>query len=63
MDSLREAFNELNSSLKEANKVASKYRDALCALRKLCQHDWKCVGRDSHKEHYECSICGETDEW
>jgi hypothetical protein len=38
-------------------------RDAKRAIQKLCTHSMVSVGHDSHKEHYECTKCHETEEW
>jgi len=33
------------------------------ALQDICDHEWKNIGHDSHKDHYECNICSKTDCW
>lgn len=51
--------------LLEAKKIKQKEVQkldiAIRSLQELCDHDWVGDGHDSHKNHYRCSICGDTE--
>ena len=53
IDSLEEQKSKLR---KELDKVEA----AIEALQKVCVHQMEWVGNDSHKDHYKCEFCGET---
>jgi hypothetical protein len=62
-EEFKSIIKQVRKKLDESNEEARKYREVLASMRKICDHDWKYTGHDSHKDHYECSICGDTDIW
>ena len=60
---LRTLIMSLETERDELYEKLDPINKSITQLRKLCTHNWKNIGRDSHKDHYECTICGERDEW
>ena len=63
---MKEAIDQLIERKKKLSEQLNTVTDAIEALRRCCEHKlpndesaFKCVGNDSHQDHYECSICGE----
>lgn len=56
-------ITELHKKRRELSEKLSKVETAIRALQDICEHEWKDVGHDSHKNHYECPLCGAKDAW
>jgi hypothetical protein len=54
MDDLFEQRNKISEDLKKVN-------DVIESLRKVCDHEWKYDGHDSHHDWYKCVVCDESD--
>lgn len=57
---MKTTIEGLLSEKKELQKRLTQVNEAIRALQAVCSHEWKYVGHDSHKDHYECAICGDT---
>lgn len=55
-------FEELLSTQKKLSDDLAAIKKVIEATRALCPHDMRSVGYDSHKKHFECAICKETEE-
>lgn len=55
-------IQELLDKKNELSKELSKYRDAIDALRKVCNHDWKYDGHGHNYSCYTCTKCGLEEE-
>jgi len=62
-DSIKKLITSLNTKKAELLNESNKVQGAINALQNICDHDWNCVGHDSHKDHYTCTICGKTDSY
>ena len=59
----KEQLDKLHRNGEDLRKRLGHISKAIRCLQELCDHEWKNTGYDSHKDHYECSICGKTDSW
>jgi len=60
---MKEQINKLFKERSILYERIMKLDKAIKALQDICEHDWQDDGRDSHKDHYKCSICGATDSY
>ena len=65
IDTFRKQIEEFNVEIKKTKKKINKYNNAIEALQDICDHKnedgtdaLECIGNDSHKNHYKCTICG-----
>lgn len=58
---MKATLSKLRERLEEGTTEMTKLRKAIEAMQNVCEHDWVDNGRDSHKDHYVCTICGKTD--
>lgn len=61
---LKEQVESLVQEKEDLQSRINKVRSTLASLQELCTHNlpdgkdaYENVGHDSHKDHYECSIC------
>ena len=62
-ESLKKLIESIDKEAKPLEEQLEKLYEARRALVKICPHDWGCIGHDSHKDHYLCSICGDREIW
>jgi hypothetical protein len=62
-DHIKSLMVELNTKKTTLRDEMNKVQGAINALQNICEHDWDCVGHDSHKDHYICKICGATENY
>lgn len=55
---IKEYFTELHRREAEAAKELEKIRAAIKAGQEVCKHDYQKIG-NTHKDVYECRICGD----
>lgn len=64
---MKKTIEKLEEERKELQSRITKIDNAIKAFRAVCTHqnekgkdcmEWE--GNDSHKDHYKCTICGET---
>ena len=56
-------IEDLIEEHKELLKKAKGLSKAIESLQALCDHKYVKVSYDSHKTHYECSICKKESSW
>lgn len=67
---MKDAITKLEKERTVLQIRIDKINDAICAMQDVCTHKYEdgrdafdCIGNDSHKDHYKCSICGKTDSY
>lgn len=59
---MKETIDKLVKQEKELTKKVLEVRDAIEALRNVCEHpEWEYIGHDSHNNHEQCTTCGKID--
>lgn len=56
-------IEDLINEREEHYKTTRLLSKAIESLQALCDHEWENTGHDSHKGHYQCSICKKEDSW
>jgi len=67
---MKDTITKLKNERTELKARISKINNAIDAMQEICTHKYEdgksafeCIGNDSHKNHYECQICGKTDHY
>ena len=65
---MKEQIQKLKNERDKIMDRVRKIDTAITSLQQVCNHKYedgtsamKCIGHDSHDDHYECQICGEMD--